>query len=176
MRHDHAIGEAVAKIKRNSSDEARRARLLAAAEKDLGHVALCLIGPPKPVIDWKGGNALRWPVGLRSHKQPETAAQRTASEHWEGSKASAPVTTLAYVWTANEAHAARLRAEMHTLLLGHDPEMTRLNSSWVDVPHWEIAWVILLDEAIRSLHSRRDMVEAFGDDERERRIRQRAGV
>lgn len=158
----------------DAATTARDRLLYQEAEKKLGHYAVCLVGPPAPVPDWTGGNAMRWPVALRGSREPEKAAQRDAASRWEGSRGAPHVVTLRHVWTKNEAHATRIKGELYTLLLGSDPEIRQLNAGWVDLPEWEIAWPLLLGEAIRNLRSRRDAVEAFGDEMRSQMIMRRA--
>lgn len=148
-----------------------RSKAFLAAEKKLGHVAVCLIGPSSPLPDWDGGNALRWPVALRAHKDPSKAAQRTNSEHWAKRKGDdAPVVTLAHVWTESEVHATRLKTELYARLLGEDEAMRRLNAAWVDLPEWEVAWPLLLGDALSEIRARRETVRAFGDEIRTQMI------
>lgn len=145
-------------------------RSFRAAEKQLGYVALCMIGPHKPVLDWTGGNSLRWPVALRTHKEPAKAAARTNSEHWEGSKSAPHVVTLRYVWTPSEIHAGRLKEALYEQLLGKDPEMRRLNGSWVDLPEWEIVWDILLQDALGEIRAGRETIDVFDETDRVQRV------
>lgn len=165
MRIDEAaIGEGLSEIKRT--------RAYVAAERDLGLSALCLVGPPRPVVDWNGGNAMRWPVALRVHKDPAKAGQRDASSRWEQYKDAPgpPVVTLRHVWVRTEVHAARLKAELYRRLLGNDAEMRQLNGTWVDLMEWEIAYPILLPEAVREIEACGEQLDTWDDESRHQMI------
>ncbi len=133
------------------------------AEAKLGLVALCLIGPRQPVTLREGGNSLHWPVGLRAVSDPTRATQRTSSEHWEGNKDNPPVWLLTYLWTDSDRAAQKLKIELHTLLLGEDPELRRLNGAWVDLMEWRQAWKPLTKQAQAILRSRGETVNIFDD-------------
>ena len=156
--------------------EFRRTRAYVAAEKDLSLSALCLVGPPRPVVDWNGGNAMRWPVGLRVHKEPAKAGQRDASSRWEdyktttGESAGRPVVTLRYVWVRTEVHAARLKTALQTRLIGADAVMRELNGNWVDLPEWAVVWDLLLADAIRDIEAGGEQIETWDDESRHRLI------
>ncbi len=152
-------------------EEYKRTRGFRDAERALGYVAVCLIGPAQPVR-FQTGNALHWPVSLRTATDPARAPQRTLSEHWEGSKAEPFVTVLEYVWTPSDRHAGKLKAALYARLIGTDPEMRMLNGGWVDCMEWKEQWVELLNEALRDLRAGGEKIEAFSDGQRIQRYRQ----
>lgn len=152
-------------------DAYRRTRGFRNAERALGYVAVCLIGPPRPVR-FQTGNALHWPLSLRTTTDPARAAQRTVSEHWEGSKDDPPVVVLEYVWTRSDAHASRLKGAVYARLLGNDPDMRLLNGAWVDLMDWGDQWRSILIEAVRDLRAGGEtrFEDPFSEQERVARI------
>ncbi len=146
-------------------EEFKRTRGYRDSERALGFVAVCLIGPSQPVR-FQRGNALHWPVALRTATEPSRAPQRTMSEHWEGNKAEPFVTLLEHVWTRSEAHAGRLKSALYARMLGNDHELRQLNGGWVDLMEWQVAWEILLKEAVADLRAGGETVESFEDKER----------
>ena len=124
----------------------------------------------KPVR-FQAGNALHWPVALRTATDPARAPQRTLSEHWEGSKAEPFVVLLEHVWTISEAHAGRLKSALYARLIGNDHEMRMLNGGWVDCMDWREQWGELLNEALRDLRAGGETVEVFSDEMRIQRYR-----
>ncbi len=150
--------------------EFKRTRGYRESERALGFVAVCLIGPSRPVR-FQTGNADHWPVALRTATEPSRAPQRTMSEHWEGSKAEPFVVLLEHVWTKSEAHASRLKAALYACLLGNDHELRQLNGGWIDMMEWKDAWGDLLAAAVADLRAGGETVETFGEDERLNLIR-----
>lgn len=151
----------------------KRTRGFKDAERALGFVAVCLIGPSAPVR-FQTGNAKHWPVALRTATEPSRAPQRTVSEHWEGNKAQPFVTLLEHVWTRSEAHAARLKSALYARLLGNDHEIRQLNGGWIDLMEWRDVWGELLVEAVADLRAGGETVEAFDESNRIDRIRRHA--
>lgn len=147
-------------------DQIKRSRGFQAAEKHLDYVAVCLVGHREPVPVRVGSNATKSPVRVAIGRDPETAAKRADLEH--------PIhklETLAYVWTASEAHARRLKAALDLRILGEDSDMTSLRHNWRDLPEWERAWPILLNEALIDLRAGGQVIEAFSEQIRVQRIR-----
>ena len=151
-------------------EQFKRSRGYREAERDLGYVAVCLIGPRVPVR-FQTGNALHWPIGLRTTTDPARAPQRTVSEHWEGSKAEPFVTLLEHVWTVSDAHAARLKSALYHRFVSDDPDMRMLNGGWIDDLGWRARWPEILNEAIRDLRAGGERVEVFSDEMRIQRYR-----
>jgi hypothetical protein len=151
----------------------KRDRGFREAERDLGYVAVCLIGPAQPVRFQKA-NTLHWPVRLRTATDPARAPSKTVSEHWEGSKDQPFVTLLEHVWTMSDAHASRLKSALYARLVGSDPELRLLNNTWVDLPEWREVWGEMLNEAIRDLRAGGEVVEAFSSEMRNQRIMRHA--
>ena len=150
--------------------EFKRSRGYRDAERALGFVAVCLIGPSAPVR-FQTGNARHWPVSFRTATEPSRAPQRTMSEHWEGNKATPFVVLLEHVWTRSEAHAARLKSALYARLLGNDHEIRQLNGGWIDLMEWRDVWGELLVESMADLRAGGETVEAFGEHDRIDRIR-----
>lgn len=157
MKQHAAISDAIEQFKRT--------RGFREAEAKLAYHAVWLIGPPHPVAK-HGKNSLIWPVRLGTGIDPTRAAQRTISEHWEGSKNEPWIVLLERVWTMSDEHAARLKSALHARLLGDDPEMRQLNGNWIDRMDWNEKWRALLDEAILDLRAAGDDVPAFSEEMR----------
>lgn len=145
-------------------EEQKRSLAYRRAQTEAKYVSVSLIGPPKPIPCWHGGNALRWPVSLRTGADPLRAAHRTRSEHWEGSKSDPRVVTLAHVWTLTSAHAKRLEDALYECMLGDDPDLRQLNGSWIDLPEWQIAWPVLIQDAVTRLYQGGQTIEIFDED------------
>lgn len=143
------------------------------AERELDYVAVCLIGTSEPVPLKVGSNATAWPVEVVWSRDPESAAKTKDRAQWVHE-----VKVLRWVWTASEAHAKRLKAALDVCLLGEDPGMRRMRNAFRDVPEWEIAWPILLDQAVRDLRAKGEIIETFSDEMKVYRVlrhaRQRA--
>ncbi len=77
---------------------------------------------------------------------------------------------LAHVWTSNDAFARRLKSALDTRVLGDDPDMVALRHAWRDLPEWEVAWPILLNDAVRDLRENGDRIELMSEDIRIQRI------
>jgi len=129
------------------------------AEQDLDFVAVCLIGHLEPVPVRVGSNATRCPVSVRISRDPVNAAKRADLEH-----AVHALSVLEYVWTATDAHARRLKAALDTRVIGQDAAMSTLRHSWRDLPEWQVAWPILLGDAIQDLHANGETIEVFTDE------------
>lgn len=155
------ISAAIAKLKRS---EAFRH-----SERALDYVAVCLVGHREPVPVAVGSNATKFPVRVATSRDPAAAAKRADME-----QPIHALETLAYVWTASEAHARRLKAALDARILGDDPDMTQLRHNWRDMPAWEVAWPILLNEAIADLRAGGETIEAFSEDIRIQRVRRHA--
>lgn len=151
------------------NDAIQRTRDFRLAEATCGLQAVCLIGPRHPVR-FQTGNAMHWPVGIRTVSDPYKAAQRTASELWEGSKEVPLVVTLAYKWTESDRAALKLKAAIHARLLGEDHELRQLNGSWVDRMDWKKAWPWAVEEAVADLKAGGETVHVFDDTGRVSRI------
>lgn len=166
MKHQPAhISDAIEQFKRT--------RGFREAERDLGYVAVCLIGPSAPVR-FQTGNGFHWPISLRTATDPARAPARTVSEHWEGSKAQPFVVLLEHVWTVSDAHAARLKGALYGRLLGTDPDMRQLNGGWIDLPEWRDQWGALLEDALADLREGGETIEVFAEEHRIQRIRRLA--
>lgn len=155
------IASAIAKLKRSKA--------FLDAEKNLDYVAVCLVGHCHPVPVAVGSNATKCPVRVATSRDPATAAKRADME-----QPIHALETLAYVWTASDAHARRLKAALDARILGDDPDMNHLRHNWRDMPAWEVAWPILLNEAIADLRAGGETVEAFSEDIRVQRVRRHA--
>lgn len=158
-----------AEITEYARTQATRTRDFRVAESAVEFHAVCLIGPPGPVT-FQGGNSLRWPISIRVASEPNRASQRTASEHWEGSKAEPHCILLDFVWVASEAHGKRLAAALHARLIADDPDARMLNGHWVDLMDWHATWRRSLAEAIKDLRAGGEIVEICSEEMRRARI------
>lgn len=135
------------------------------AEKDLDYVAVCLVGYREPVPVKLGSNATACPVEVTYSRDPENAAKVK-----DRSQPIHQMEVLRWVWTPSEAHAKRLKAALDTCLLGEDPDMRRMRNGFRDVPEWEIAWPILLGDALETLRQRGETIETFSDEMKIHRV------
>jgi len=159
---ERQIADAVVKLRR--SQTYRRA-----AER-LDMVAVCLIGYAGPVPIRIGDNTTPWPVRIVVTREPETVTRRSDLEH-----PLHELTTLAWVWTESEAHARRLKAAIDEALLGADPIMVGLRHSWRDIVDEPLVkWGLLLDQALRALRHRGEVIRLLSDQMRDQRIVQEA--
>lgn len=141
-----------------------RSKAYRAAEKDLDHVAVCLIGHREPVPVRLGSNATRSPVYIRWSRMPLKAA-----DDFDRAHAIHAVEVLRYVWTASQMHAQRLKDALDNVITGNDAEMVTLRNTWRDWPNWEAAWLPMLDAAVARLKRGGETVGYF-DDETHQRI------
>lgn len=146
-----------------------RTRGFRVSETDLGHFAVCLIGSPGPV-PIHGRNGLHWPVNLRVVPDPMRAAQRTASELWEGTREEPHCILLDFVWTDSDQHGKRLESSLRARLLGDDPEMRMLNGTWIDRMDWHKVWKPFVDEAIEDIRQGGEKVRYYSEQMRRARI------
>lgn len=154
--------------KRRLQDEITRAtRTLSyqRAERELDYVAVCLVGYRNPVPIKIGSNATACPVEVSYSRNPTNAAK--VGDRWQPIH---QMEVLRWVWTPSEAHAKRLKAALDTCLLGDDPDMRRMRNGFRDIPEWEVAWPILLQEAVETLRRRGETVETFSDEMKVHRI------
>jgi hypothetical protein len=135
------------------------------AERELDYVAVCLVGYREPVPLKLGSNATACPVEVVWSRDPENAAKTK-----DRAQPIHKMEVLCWVWTPSEAHAKRLKAALDTCLLGDDPDMRRMRNGFRDVPEWEVAWPILLQEAVEILRARGETVETFSEEMRVHRI------
>lgn len=135
------------------------------AERELDYVAVCLVGYREPVPLKLGSNATACPVEVVWSRDPENAAKTK-----DRAQPIHKMEVLRWVWTPSEAHAKRLKAALDTCLLGDDPDMRRMRNGFRDVPEWEVAWPILLQEAVETLRRRRETIETFSDEMKVHRI------
>ena len=135
------------------------------AEKELDYVAVCLIGHGEPVPRWFGDNKGACPVEVCYSRNPENAAK--VGDRWQTIHR---MEVLRWVWTPSEAHAKRLKAALDVCLLGEDPDGRRLRNNFRDVPEWEIAWPLLLQDALETLRRRGETIETFSDEMKVHRV------
>lgn len=131
------------------------------AAKELDFVAVCLIGHGKQIPVDIGSNRTVCPVEVVWSRDPERAAEakdRGCAVH--------PLHTLRYVWTRREIDAKRLKAALDVRILGEDPEMVALRKGFRDLPEWEVAWDILLKDALDDLRANGEPVEILSEDMR----------
>lgn len=164
MLHDNGRRELDAAI-----DQLKRTRSFRSAEKDLDYRAVALVGFTEPCPGPLGSNQVRYPVRVAMGKSPEDAAETDD----RGNPIFEPV-VLAYVWTRSDRHARRLKEALDRRLLGADPTMTRLRGYWRDLPEWEVAWPILLGDAIKDLQDAGEAIEYFSEEIRIQRTRRHA--
>jgi hypothetical protein len=139
------------------------------AEKDLDYVAVCLIGNRVPVPQYFGDNQGACAVAVVWSRDPVNAAvikDRAQPTH--------RIESLVWVWTPTEAHAKRLKAALDTCLLGDEPDMRRMRNGFRDVPEWEIAWPLLLLDALETLRQRGEAIETFSDEMKVHRVMRHA--
>ena len=72
--------------------------------------------------------------------------------------------TLEHVRLTSSAAADRLGDRLYARLLGDDAQMRQLNASWIDLMEWEIAWPILLKDAIADVHAGGERIEVYSEE------------
>ena len=158
LRHD-IITEQRARVLATSS------KAFKAKEKELEHVAVCLIGYGGRVPKEFGDNRGAWPVRIATTNKPRDVAKRPDLE-----SPLHQIMVLEMVWTESDAHARRLKAKLDTLLLGTSSDNRALRHGWRDLDNDPaIVWPILLGEALEQIRQR-ERIEVMGEDERVRRI------
>lgn len=168
MRLDPAyLSSEIAEYRRTQE---MRTRDFGVAEVGLDHHAVCLIGPPGPVT-FQGGNSRHWPISIRVVRNPLQAPVRTASEHWEGSKAEPHCIVLDFVWAESDAHGKRLAGALYARMIADDPDARMLNGTWIDRMDWHAVWRGLLDEAVRDLREGGETVRYISEEMRRARIK-----
>jgi len=148
---------------------ALRTREAVAAAEELDHVAVCLIGYERPVPIEIGSNRVASPVAVVWSRDPISAADAR-----DRGNPLHRMVTLRYVWTASLQQAKRLKAALDVRILGDDPQMTALRRDFRDLPEWEIAWDILLNDALGDLRANGVAVEVMSDAMRDQRLLNRA--
>lgn len=147
------IADAVAKL--------RASKQFRQAEKELDHVAVCMIGYGQPAPAHFGDNRGRWPVRIAISRDPWSIAKKPDLE-----SPMFGIVVLQYVWTESESHARRLRTLLEQALVGQSDDV-ELRHAWKDCSDPHVAWPILLAEALRSSTER---IDVFGEDDRLRRV------
>lgn len=168
MKLDEALlSSEIAEYRRT---QAMRTRGFRVAESKLEHVAVCLIGAPGPVPIY-GRNGLFWPVALRVVADPMRAAQRTASELWEGTRDEPHCILLDFVWVDSDQHGKRLASALYARLIADDPDMRMLNGNWIDRMDWHKAWKPCLEEAVKDIREGGETVRYYSEQMRRQRIK-----
>lgn len=131
------------------------------AERRLDHVAVCLIGSRRPMPMEIGSNRTITPVDVVWSRKPEEAP-RVKDRAWPTGQCE----LLDHVWTESEAHAKRLKDAIIERILGTDPDMIKLRHTWLDWPEWEVAWGLIVQDALEDLKARREIIQVFSNQTR----------
>ena len=126
---------------------ARSTRSEIAAKKKLDLVAVVLVGYAEMAPRGFGDNQGERPVRVHTTRDPVALVADLAREHPRHR-----LVLLEHVWCDSEAHAKRLRAALDQQLLG-DEDAHRLAYAWRDMPEPDLAWPIMLADALRSVRS-----------------------
>ncbi len=156
-----------------------------AAKAYLDFTAVCLVGYAERVPRAFGDLDGCWPVRVTTTAKPRQITKKSDLE-----QPLYGIYILGLVWCETDAHAKRLKASLDRQLLGEDrvqapgylhnggPPMEeavnprRLRHGWrslEDEP--DLAWPLLLLESLREIR-KREWIDVFDEDERQRRIRQ----
>ena len=81
-----------------------------------------------------------------------------------------PLAVIGAVWCPTPQHAALLKQVLDEILLGRRPEENRLRHAWRHLGDPDVAWPIILNDALDQLRQRRIDLDVFDDEERARRI------
>lgn len=139
------------------------------AEADLDYVAVCLIGYGKDVPVDVGSNRTVNPVAVVWSREPDKAADTR-----DRGNPMHQMRTLRHVWTTSLAAAKRLKAALDVRILGEDPDMVALRRDFRDLPEWEVAWDILLQDALVDLRQNGEVIEVMSEPMRVQRTLNRA--
>lgn len=142
----------------------RATRSYERAEKELGFVAVCLIGPNRmqPIT---GANSMWWPVRINTSVELTKAAERADIENWADD-----VYVLDHAWVGSHPHANRVKKELQRMLFGDGDDLKHRRKNWVDCPDWQVVFPLLLSEAHRIIEARGESLEIFDDGERDQII------
>lgn len=126
-------------------------------ERELGHVAVCIIGTIERIPRAFGDNYGVHPIRVAATKNPRDAtgdADQMSPIH--------PITLHAYVWTESDRDAKRLKAKLEEMLFENSEQ---LRYGWKNI---EEVWIaeILIGEASREL-----AIRIFDEDARRAQIR-----
>ena len=140
-----------------------------AAEAELDYVAVCLIGYTRPVPIEIGSNRTASPVAVVWSRDPAKAAETR-----DRGNPLHEMVTLRHVWTTSLPAAKRLKSALDVRILGNDPDMVALRKDFRDLPEWEVAWDILLMDALDDLRANGEVIEVMSDPMRIQRTLNRA--
>jgi hypothetical protein len=139
------------------------------AEEDLEYVAVCLIGHGKEIPTEVGSNRTVCPVAVVWSRDPAKAGDQL-----DRGNAIHKLLTLRHVWVRTLPAAKRLKAALDVRILGNDPAMVALRHNFRDLPEWEVAWDILLKDAIEDLRQNGETIETTSDEMKIRKTLNRA--
>lgn len=143
---------------------ARSSRSAIAARRKLDLVAVVLIGYQDMAPRHFGDNQGERPVRVHVSRDPKALVAKLAREHPRHA-----LVILDLVWCDSEAHAERLRHELDAQLLGTG-DAHRLAYAWRDMPEPEIAWPIMLADALRQIRARERIV-IYSHEQAQQRIK-----
>lgn len=151
-----------------------RTRSQRAAEKRLGYVAVCLIGPEHPIPRTFGDNRGGYPVRI-----VVTTKDRTAAKDDDLAQPYHKFVVLELVHVNSREHGDRLKAAIDIQLLGAQADMDNehprhrfrdVYGSFDDEQTRSIWWGIIIDAALREVKRSARKFDIFDGDEKTKRI------
>jgi len=139
----------------------RQSRQEAHIERELGHVAVCLIGYTKPVPRRFGDNG----SGGRAVQFVTSAKPKASARAHDRGNPYHRVVVLESIWTLSSHHAQALKTKLDGLLLGNRAD-AKLRHGWREVDDPVVMWGVLLAQAVREIDA-----EVFDDHGHALRIR-----